>query len=664
MKRQGGDGQARQPRPKRRISRFSFFSVAVLLMSMLSIPILQLTGNSPAGAAPPKALILDTSVTAGTATDGSGESLEQQQAEADGFTVDVVSATTWGAMTASDFAKYQVLVLGDPECGDTSSFAAAEANASVWEPVVMASGGNKVLIGTDSTLHNTGPTGVQRGDLVAKNGIAFAGAVSGATGAYVSLTCAYWFSPAATPVPLLDGLSTKGPGQFTVGGAPCTGDISVVAQSGPTAGLNHAALSNWGCSVHEFFDKFPSDYTPLAIAIDPVVPKTYAATDVDTGLPVSGSPYMMVSGGGIVVTSNITLSPKTATNPVGTSHTVTATVVKGTSPAAGKVVSFSVDSGPNVGKTGTATTNASGVATFTYTDTGGAGTDSISGSFIDDAGALEKDTATKTWAAGPPPNGPPVVNAGPDVTTAPNTAVALNGSASDPENDPLTLKWTVSGSGCVITPDTAAVASVTCTTPGTYTATLTASDGINPPVSDSATVTVTSPVTDKTPPVCALVSASSSGISVRVADSGSGLATVNATKTKNATTSIPAFTPGTTSDVIVTASKIKLGEGASVEFTATDKAGNVTICDPVTATLSSGQSHVFSGVPAAEHYLTISEAAGVSAVAVDVNGVTSVIWNPDGQTVDLGALGASNTISIRVLGAAGSSAAVMIWDGQ
>ncbi len=75
-------------------------------------------------------------------------------------------------------------------------------------------------------------------------------------------------------------------------------------------------------------------------------------------------------------------------------------------------------------------------------------------------------------------------------------------------------------------------------------------------------------------------------------------------------------------------------------------------------------TNVFSGVPAAEHYLTISEAGGVAAVAVDVNGESSVIWNPDGQTVDLGALGASNTISIRVLGAAGSSAAVMIWDGQ
>ena len=151
---------------------------------------------------------------------------------------------------------------------------------------------------------------------------------------------------------------------------------------------------------------------------------------------------------------------------------------------------------------------------------------------------------------------------------------------------------------------------------------------------------------------------------MKVVDTGSGLATIKATKTKNATTSIPAFTAGTTTAQIVTASKIKLGEGASVEFTATDVAGNTTVCDPVTATLSAGQTHVFAGVPGAEHYLSISEAGGVAAVAVDVNGVSQVLWSPDGKTVDLGSLAASNTISVRVLGEAGSSASIMIWDGK
>lgn len=368
-----------------------------------------------AHAATPQVLILASSVTPGTATDGSGKSLEQQQAEADGFIVTLATDAVWDGMTASQFAAYQALVIGDPHCQGDESYAAAQTNASVWEPVVMASGGNKVLIGTDATFHNTGPTGSHRGDLLEAKGIAFAGAVAGATGAYIDTSCEFSSSdpvdgvaPAGTPVPIMDGLSTHGPHQFTAGGAPCAGSISIVASSGPTSGLHDADLSNWGCSVHAFFDHFPSDWTVLALATDPSVPQTYSATDVDTGATVSGSPYILLSGGGITVKSNISLTPASATNPVGSSHTVTATVLKGGSPEAGKTVTFSIDSGPNVGATGTCSpitcaTDVNGQVTFTYADSGGAGTDSISATFVDDAGALEKATATKTWVAATDP---------------------------------------------------------------------------------------------------------------------------------------------------------------------------------------------------------------------------------------------------------------------
>jgi hypothetical protein len=61
-------------------------------------------------------------------------------------------------------------------------------------------------------------------------------------------------------------------------------------------------------------------------------------------------------------------------------------------------VTFTVVSGPNAGKGGTAMTNASGVATFTYSDTGGAGTDTIKATFVDSAGKTQtSNTVTKTW---------------------------------------------------------------------------------------------------------------------------------------------------------------------------------------------------------------------------------------------------------------------------
>ena len=304
-------------------------SLAAFLMIAAAIVISLSSSIGHAHAAAPQVLILASSVTPGTATDGSGKSLEQQQAEADGFTVTLATDAQWDAMTASQFAAYQALVIGDPTCKGDESYAAAQTNASVWEPVVMASGGNKVLIGTDATLHNTGPGGTQRGDLLEAKGIAFAGAVAGATGAYVDTSCEFSSSdsvdgaaPPGTPVPIMDGLSTHGPHQFTAGGAPCAGSISIVASSGPTSGLHDADLSNWSCSVHAFFDHFPSDWTVLALATDPTVPKTYSATDVDTGATVSGSPYILLSGGGITVKSNISLTPASATNPVGGSHTV------------------------------------------------------------------------------------------------------------------------------------------------------------------------------------------------------------------------------------------------------------------------------------------------------------------------------------------------------
>src|SRR5205085_2719441 len=72
--------------------------------------------------------------------------------------------------------------------------------------------------------------------------------------------------------------------------------------------------------------------------------------------------------------SGLSLQPKTATNPVGTSHTVTATVEGGTS---GVKIDFNVTAGPNQGASGSATTNTSGAATFTYKSNGAVGTDTI-----------------------------------------------------------------------------------------------------------------------------------------------------------------------------------------------------------------------------------------------------------------------------------------------
>lgn len=95
--------------------------------------------------------------------------------------------------------------------------------------------------------------------------------------------------------------------------------------------------------------------------------------------------------------ATITVSPGSSTNPVGTNHTVSATVTEGGAPVAGKTVMFKVTTGPNAGMTGSAVTDANGRATFSYHDSGGAGNDLIEAHFTDGEGTQRNATATKAW---------------------------------------------------------------------------------------------------------------------------------------------------------------------------------------------------------------------------------------------------------------------------
>lgn len=96
-----------------------------------------------------------------------------------------------------------------------------------------------------------------------------------------------------------------------------------------------------------------------------------------------------------VLFSTVGLSPLTSTNPVGTSHTVTAFAQAGNgAPVPGVTINFKVNTGPNAGKTGSGNTGADGKTTFTYADTGGPGTDEIQ-AFI--GTTLSSNKVLKVW---------------------------------------------------------------------------------------------------------------------------------------------------------------------------------------------------------------------------------------------------------------------------
>jgi len=70
------------------------------------------------------------------------------------------------------------------------------------------------------------------------------------------------------------------------------------------------------------------------------------------------------------IAPSLTLSPLTATNPVGSSHTLTATLVdEDGKPMPGETITFTVTDGPNAGLTGTAVTGPFGKATWNYIGT-------------------------------------------------------------------------------------------------------------------------------------------------------------------------------------------------------------------------------------------------------------------------------------------------------
>jgi len=123
---------------------------------------------------------------------------------------------------------------------------------------------------------------------------------------------------------------------------------------------------------------------------------------------------------GITVTG-LSLSPKTATNCIDTDHTVTAHVydINTMSDVEGATVVISVIAGPNTGETsGPMTTDVNGEASWTYTGSGGTGTDTIEVTGTDPAGApLVSAQAEKTWedCGGP---GPQPIEVGGDVYPA------------------------------------------------------------------------------------------------------------------------------------------------------------------------------------------------------------------------------------------------------
>jgi hypothetical protein len=294
---------------------------------------------------------------------------------------------------------------------------------------------------------------------------------------------------------------------------------------------------------------------------------------------------------GTCVVFELALTPKTAFNMTGSTHTVTATLTANKKPFAGETILFSV-SGAN-SASGTGTSNASGQATFSYIGAN-AGTDTITACADINKNAScdaeePTDTATKTWEAPISAQGVPVSA----VEGNPFTAAVATVTDPDPNSTASEYSATIfwgDGTSSVGTlsgptggPFTVS-GSHTYVEEGTYTVTVLVVDVDTP--SNTATATTTATVADA--PLTATCAAPAVSPQAFVGN----VATLN-----------DANPFGTTTDFTAT---IAWGDGAS-------SAGVVT--GPIGGPFSVSGAHVYGSTGFFNITTSISDVGGSTATA-------------------------------------------------
>ncbi|MDA0141226.1 PKD domain-containing protein [Solirubrobacter deserti] len=197
---------------------------------------------------------------------------EAARARDSGLEPVILGPAEWVGKTVDDFKQYAALVLPERSCGGARS--TLVSSKAAWS---AAATGNKILIGSDPSDHGSG------GRPLVANGILFA-ASGDETGLYAAFECDNNDAGMVEVLDAIDGTT----GEFATQTAGCYNRSHRVADHPAFAETTDASLSNWSCSVHNAFTKFPDRWRVLAIAQEL---GTFTAPDGTIGLP-----YVLAQG--------------------------------------------------------------------------------------------------------------------------------------------------------------------------------------------------------------------------------------------------------------------------------------------------------------------------------------------------------------------------------